>query len=338
MPVPGRRVVERVAERGRVGEWPTPDQRDKGGFWKGPILLQVQGIDFNLRYIGIHDHRSRGVFPLHVHPHAEFLFTLEGRGTIFAPDRGLEVDCRPGQLVAVPPFLGHGSRWVVPRGGRWRLMAVDFDMHLDASRVLAETVEPVDMAMAPFYEWMFLRAGMTLNWEEKEEPGLFRLFRELQDKVAVPGYGVGADAVALVIRMISMFSRSIRGAGLADGRGLLPLSRHKEAAILRARILIEQGERPDAGLVARIAEAVGMTESHLIREFKKLHGTTPKQYHLQVVMKRASALLAGTGMSVKEVAYSLGYEDPATFSRSFSRVVGMNPMAYAGVHRAIPQG
>jgi AraC-like DNA-binding protein len=45
-------------------------------------------------------------------------------------------------------------------------------------------------------------------------------------------------------------------------------------------------------------------------------------------MKQACWLLTGSSMSVKEVAVTLGYDDPFYFSRVFKSVHGIAPTAY----------
>ena len=49
--------------------------------------------------------------------------------------------------------------------------------------------------------------------------------------------------------------------------------------------------------------------------------------HQQVVLE-AKRLLYYTNMDVKEIAFSLGYEDPTYFSRLFSKVTGISPGAF----------
>ena len=45
-------------------------------------------------------------------------------------------------------------------------------------------------------------------------------------------------------------------------------------------------------------------------------------------MREARRQLAYTSLQVASIAYTLGYADPAHFSRAFSRVEGLSPRAF----------
>ena len=76
------------------------------------------------------------------------------------------------------------------------------------------------------------------------------------------------------------------------------------------------------------AKALNYSLSHL-NESVKITTGFPISYwiHQQVVLE-AKRLLYYTNMDVKEIAFSLGYEDPTYFSRLFSKVTGMSPGAF----------
>lgn len=74
-----------------------------------------------------------------------------------------------------------------------------------------------------------------------------------------------------------------------------------------------------------IARRFGYDKDYLTRIFKKQYGITPHQYQIQVRMEHAQWLLDHTSLSVKEVAYSVGYQDFSAFYRSFRSTVGCSP-------------
>lgn len=76
------------------------------------------------------------------------------------------------------------------------------------------------------------------------------------------------------------------------------------------------------------AKALNYSLSHL-NESVKITTGFPISYwiHQQVVLE-AKRLLYYTNMDVKEIAFSLGYEDPTYFSRLFSKVTGISPGAF----------
>jgi len=61
---------------------------------------------------------------------------------------------------------------------------------------------------------------------------------------------------------------------------------------------------------------------------------TPKDYVGQIRMARAEEMLAGTELSVKEVAARLGYHSASHFSLDFKRAHGVSPPGFAPSHVA----
>lgn len=59
-------------------------------------------------------------------------------------------------------------------------------------------------------------------------------------------------------------------------------------------------------------------------------------YFIRLRMQRACELLRGPGLSVKETAAMLGYQDQFYFSRTFKLVVGMPPSDYRKSMPSLP--
>ena len=64
------------------------------------------------------------------------------------------------------------------------------------------------------------------------------------------------------------------------------------------------------------------------RRFLGVFGMTPYAYMLSQRMNHARRLLASTDRSIKEIALSVGYDDPAYFTRVFTREVRITLTAY----------
>ena len=75
-----------------------------------------------------------------------------------------------------------------------------------------------------------------------------------------------------------------------------------------------------------MATIAGISQQHLIRIFRKHLNTTPIEYINQIKISHAINLLRENNMSVKEISYELGYENPNYFSRLFKKHEGMTPM------------
>jgi len=77
-----------------------------------------------------------------------------------------------------------------------------------------------------------------------------------------------------------------------------------------------------------IAEHVQLSESHLSKLFKNKTGSAPMDYFINLKMQEAIRLLSNQSMRIKEVAFSLGYNDPFYFSRIFTKHIGVNPTSF----------
>ena len=80
--------------------------------------------------------------------------------------------------------------------------------------------------------------------------------------------------------------------------------------------------------VAELAAQANVSPSHYFALFKQRTGCPPMDYFIRLRMQRARALLDFTGASIKEVAATLGYQDPLYFSRVFKSVNLAPPTRY----------
>lgn len=80
--------------------------------------------------------------------------------------------------------------------------------------------------------------------------------------------------------------------------------------------------------VEEYAALLCISPKHLIDLCKKHIGKTPLQYIREYVVAEAKRLLYSTGMSIKEVAYQLNFDDPGNFSKYFKSICGYAPADY----------
>lgn len=71
-----------------------------------------------------------------------------------------------------------------------------------------------------------------------------------------------------------------------------------------------------------------LSESQIIRIFKKDMGKTPYEYSLELRLEHAKKLLRDTRMMVKEISAALHFCDEHYFSYLFKQKVGLTPLQY----------
>lgn len=88
--------------------------------------------------------------------------------------------------------------------------------------------------------------------------------------------------------------------------------------------------------IAAHARALGLTETALREATRRAAGCSPKEFVQRARLTRAKELLATTDLPVVAVAARTGYDDPAYFTRIFSRRVGMPPSRFREQERRAP--
>ncbi|MDH5034962.1 helix-turn-helix domain-containing protein [Chryseobacterium cucumeris] len=80
--------------------------------------------------------------------------------------------------------------------------------------------------------------------------------------------------------------------------------------------------------VADYAELLHIAPKTLTHKFKNLKLEPPNQFIINRILLEAKRLLFYTDKPVKEIAYDLGYEDPAYFNRLFTNKTGSTPVNF----------
>jgi len=81
-------------------------------------------------------------------------------------------------------------------------------------------------------------------------------------------------------------------------------------------------------LASDLAGLVRLSTSYFFRTFRRTFGDTPVAYIMKRRMLRAQELMLNPRVSLSQVALECGMCDQAHFSRTFRRIVGINPMAW----------
>ncbi|MFT0859878.1 GlxA family transcriptional regulator [Ancylobacter sp. G4_0304] len=106
-----------------------------------------------------------------------------------------------------------------------------------------------------------------------------------------------------------------------------PRLTHGDEAILKVQHWLQAKGARDVG-VADMAQQAGLEERTFLRRFKAATGLKPTEYAQHVRVGKARELLEFTRRTVDQIAWSVGYEDPAAFRRLFQRLIGLTPGEY----------
>jgi AraC family transcriptional activator of pobA len=264
--------------------------------------LHVETIEFrsarNHWRIDPHVHRS-----LH-----QLIFTTWGRGVALA--EGDRVDYRSPALVVVPAGTVHGFEFEPGTHG------FVLSITADVLREMAHREPGVD---ALFRNAATLQLdGKTLRATDLEQAfGMFA--REFAR--SSPGHALALDGSLEVI-----LANTIRLSSALAGSPDTVAGRHRDL-VARFRELIESEFRKNRSL-ADYASALNVSESRLRNACLSVTEESPMQMVNARILLEAKRELFYTSVPVSEIAYALGFDDPAYFTRFFSQRAGMSPSAF----------
>jgi AraC family transcriptional regulator len=105
------------------------------------------------------------------------------------------------------------------------------------------------------------------------------------------------------------------------------------------RLLGQLTEFVNANLGASLTIPLLAAQFHLsayyfARMFKQTTGVTPHQFVIHLRLATAAQLLAGTALTIAEIAYRTGFCSQSQLGKLFRRWMGLTPMEYRRIARA----
>ena len=80
--------------------------------------------------------------------------------------------------------------------------------------------------------------------------------------------------------------------------------------------------------VTDIADYICLNRSYLTSIFQKNLKMSPQKFLMEFRITKAAELLYNTDLSIGNIAYSCGYNDPLAFSKAFKKIKGISPKEY----------
>ena len=152
------------------------------------------------------------------------------------------------------------------------------------------------------------------------------LLRELQAiTLREPrAYEVASSGLVTLILAQLFASRSDRINAFSLGGTSRPLSESVRKGI---DYMIRNYDNPPTS-VKHIAEVAGQSLTYFSRRFHQEVGASPIEYMNRYRIEQAKKFLAGGNQPVEQIARSVGFHNQQYFTRTFTRIVGVNPLAY----------
>jgi AraC family transcriptional activator of pobA len=245
------------------------------------------------------------------HQHEAFFQILDirgGEGELVMPEGAVPIG--RGALITVPPERPHGFR---------------FSPDIDGN-VLTFVLSRLPLVPSPG----LLAAPLVHRFGETE--GDVRLVRDLVSRVNAEvsaGFGIDGEFVrGCLVAAVTLIGRLGTAGTRTAGEGERDSTRIERLKTLIALHFREQ--QP----VEFYAGKLMLTPVHLNRICRKVSGRSVGQLISERVIEEASRDLLFTSMTVQQIAFDLGFADPAYFNRLFSKATGVTPKAYRSREQA----
>jgi AraC family transcriptional activator of pobA len=254
----------------------------------------------------LHDRSRPSEWTIQPHRHLDLshVILIATGGGVMDAETG-EVEFEAPCLLFVPSGIVHGFRW-----------------HRESSGsviTLARTWLDAILGRDPALPRLFAKpCAVRVNAQDRVEieAHVASMSRELN--WTAPGRVAAIEAGLLAI-LVRALRRSEREAGAVPA-----VMRHHPALVARLREQIEQRFRLREP-IAEHARKLGVSETTLRHACARVTGIAPAAMLDERTMLEARRMLIYSDLSVAEIGYGLGFEDPAYFSRFFRRHAGSSP-------------
>jgi AraC family transcriptional activator of pobA len=260
----------------------------------------------HIEALGDRSRPSEWTIGAHAHGDLHHLFFIRsGTGRLIV--EGLGEDFAGPNLLLVPAGCVHGFVFEPETAGLVLTVAAPFFAEITAR-------EP---------DFADLFAAATALDASDDAQDLTELLGRIGRELAwtAPGKASAVEGALLGVLVIAL--RRLRRA--APHAALAP-SRQAEL-VARFRAMVEQGWSTHQPTTV-YAERLGVTAWKLRAACLNVTGEGPLDLLQSRVLLEAKRLLIYSGLSVSQVAYAVGYDDPAYFSRVFARRTGCSPARF----------
>lgn len=272
---------------------------------------QTSGPDFWIHSETIESRSRLHHWEIKQHRHETFFQILQirtGEGdALFGRDRLRLV---PGTVVTVPPGVVHGFRFSQDLNGQVITML--------ATRVSAR---PACLMRFMARQWLF---GVE---PDAEGDYLMATLDRMEQELALHFEPRTALLEACLDVFLTLAASRIGDDDAGESAGRDRMAR------LNALVGTHYRQHRPA---AFYAETLGISVTHLNRVSRSGAGKSFQQLLTDRLMAEARRNLVFSLLSVQQIAYELGYADPAYFSRTFLRATGETPGAFRKRERSQP--
>lgn len=256
-------------------------------------------------------HYGEALNTLHFHNYLEIGYCYWGSGTLVIEDRQMKYS--GGEITIIPKNIPHTTKSDGDDGVcKWEYLFIDIDSYIrhEIQFQRLGIDEVIKIVNSQSYVLMAAQNTRLNNIVQ----GIIEEYREKQAhyKNSVKGY-----LRALVVEMLRIHEYMSSNLTLDEKR----VSNYIEQSIE----FIESHYEKEIKL-EDVATSCGLSESHFRKIFVDSVGMKPSDYINMVRINKACEIMIDEDVSVEEIGYRVGFQNPSTFNRNFKKIIGTTPL------------
>lgn len=162
----------------------------------------------------------------------------------------------------------------------------------------------------------------NVAFDESETVNVQQLFSQIKEEIGLKDSSSEELIRVYLKQVILKATREWKKQNLENGKVMLQPAEHDFFRNFSRLVEIHFREKH---AVADYADLMNLAPKTLSHKFKKLNLENPNEIIKNRIILETKRLLYYTDLSVKEIAYQLGYEDPGYFNRMFAQKLGNTP-------------
>lgn len=178
------------------------------------------------------------------------------------------------------------------------------------------------------YEYFSYKLNEALHLSEKEETLVADIIEKIAQEYHTNIDNFSQDVIIAEIELLLTYSERFYQRQFITRK----IANHRVLNQLGALLddYFKNDNLSDKGMptVQFIAESLNISANYLSRLLQNLTGQSTKQFIYDKLIDLSKEKLSATDLSVSEIAYTLGFENPQSFSKFFSSKTNQSPLAF----------
>jgi AraC family transcriptional activator of pobA len=167
---------------------------------------------------------------------------------------------------------------------------------------------------------------LSLQPEMRYISQLMPLCLAIEQEAQTHAIGQMAAGMSLLLALLVQVNRITKLSGISNGQTHQTISR-KARQIEKFRSLVDRDFKKQLALKS-YANEIGVTVGHLSRLCRDVLGRSSLEIINARIIQEAERELVYTTISIQQLAYELGFEDDAYFTRFFKKHTGVSPKTF----------